>query len=163
MVGGLEQRKEMISGKRMAGQGDITDSRQGQGNSTAIGRRERDMFSGPQARSIDRLGCLSLTVSLRLSHRPQGLSSRISLSSSESSPLSLGEDFSSASVAAVLDRLAGIVPTRTATTASQRTRGKERLAHRHWTLPITAIDHWNSLGNRSLGFHRQHTMTCFEQ
>lgn len=33
----------------------------------------------------------SLTSSLRFSHRPHGLSSRISLSSSESSPLSLGD------------------------------------------------------------------------
>lgn len=47
----------------------------------------------------------SLTSSFRLSHRPHGLSSKISLSSSESSPLSLG-DLCSASL--LLDRLPGM-------------------------------------------------------
>lgn len=47
----------------------------------------------------------SLTSSFRFSHRPHGLSSRISLSSSESSPLSLG-DLCSDSL--LLDRLPGM-------------------------------------------------------
>lgn len=47
----------------------------------------------------------SLTSSFRLSHLPHGLSSKISLSSSESSPLSLG-DLCSASL--LLDRLPGM-------------------------------------------------------
>lgn len=47
---------------------------------------------------------MNRTSSRRLSHRPQGLSSRISLSSSESSPLSRG-DLCSGSV---LERLPGI-------------------------------------------------------
>lgn len=41
--------------------------------------------------TVDNSVFSSLTSSLRFSHRPHGLSSRISLSSSESSPLSLGD------------------------------------------------------------------------
>jgi hypothetical protein len=51
------------------------------------------------------LGNVSITSSLRFSHLPQGLSSNISLSSSDSSPLSLGDLFS---VSVVLERLPGI-------------------------------------------------------
>lgn len=52
----------------------------------------------------------SLTSSFRLSHRPHGLSSRISLSSSESSPLSLG-DLCSDSL--LLDLLPGMAMAKT--------------------------------------------------
>lgn len=61
-----------------------------------------------------------LTSSFRLSHRPHGLSSRISLSSSESSPLSLG-DLCSDSL--LLDRLPGMAETVDSTNAWLAFRG----------------------------------------